>query len=63
MTAPMDPGEVAHLLNLAAVSGATFPASVPDTPENHELFAQILRAIAAMPPGVIPDVPQDYTGY
>ncbi len=33
------------------------PAGVPDTAATRELRDQIAASIAAMPPGVIPDVP------
>lgn len=46
----------------AHLAGGTYPPpGVPDTPRNRALWDQIGRDIANMPPGVIPDIPSDWT--
>lgn len=57
-----DIGEVAVNLARAAVAGGRFEdAGVPDTPAARQLWADIRADIAAMPAGVVPDIPWDYT--
>lgn len=60
MSSP-DRGAVAITLLQAAVLETGFPANVPDTPANQALFADIQDSIEAMPPGVVPDIPWDYS--
>jgi hypothetical protein len=57
----MDRGEAAIRLGRAAALSPEYPADVPDTPEFRGLFAKIRADVEAMPPGVIADVPWDYT--
>lgn len=54
-------GDVVTTLAGAAALGAGFPPTVPDTPANRALFEQISAEIAAMPEGVMPDLPWDYS--
>lgn len=55
-----DIGEVAVALARTAAAGAPFEdAGVPDTPAARQLFAEIVADIAALPPGVVPDIPWD----
>jgi len=53
-------GEIATALEVAAATGADFAAAhVPDTPANRALFAKIKAEIAALPAGVVADVPRE----
>jgi hypothetical protein len=44
----------------AAVLHGPFPPSVPDTPANRDLFAQLQAEVAAAPPGAVVDMPWEY---
>jgi hypothetical protein len=55
-------GDVAVQLLRAQLDGQDYPPpGVEDTPANHELWDEIAASIDALPPGVLPDVPLDYT--
>jgi len=57
----VDP-EIAVVLAGAAALGGEFPPGVPNTAGNRAAFSKIKAEIAAMPPGVMPDLPWDYAG-
>jgi hypothetical protein len=60
MTAP--DGDTAVLLLNAVLNGQDYPPDgVPDTPANKALYAQIAADVDAMPGGVLPDVPSDWS--
>jgi hypothetical protein len=53
-------GDQVVALEVAAATGSPFPAHlVPDTPQARQLFTKIQQEIAAMPKGVIADVPDN----
>ena len=53
-------GEIAIALSKAAGLHAPFPADVPDTPENRELFADIQAAQEDMlARGIMPMIPKE----
>lgn len=56
-------GDVVTAIQTALVLGKPWPPpGVPDTPANRAVRDEITAAIAAMPPGVTPDVPSDWPG-
>lgn len=55
-----DRAEIAVTLAGAASLGGDFPASVPDTPANRALFEEIKASIAAMPEGVVVELPSEF---
>ena len=57
--AAADSGVTITLTGAAALGGG-FPPGVPDTPGNRALFEQIKADIAAMPRGVVVDLPWEY---
>jgi hypothetical protein len=53
-------GEIALALNRAAIDEQPFPADVPDTPRNRELFGQIVAETEdIVARGLIPDIPAE----
>ena len=53
-------GEIAAELGKAAIARTGFPASVPDTPANRELFARIQAEVDEIEAsGLVPDIPPE----
>lgn len=53
-------GEIAMALTVAAENHAPFPADVPDTSHNRDLFGQIQAETEALESaGIAPDVPAE----
>jgi hypothetical protein len=56
-----DDGEAAVLMLRAVLAGDTYPpAGVKDTPGNKTAWEAIIADIAALPGGVLPDIPSDW---
>jgi len=62
MAAASTGGGTAVVMLRALLAGVPYPpAGVPDTPDNKTLWAGIAADIDAMPGGVLPDIPADWT--
>lgn len=57
----MPDGVVVEKLLKARVAKAQYPSDVPRNAENLRLWDQIQQDIDGMPPGVVPDIPFEYT--
>ena len=57
----MPDGEAVEKLLKARVAEADYPSDVPRNAENLRLWDQIQQDIDGMPPGVVPDIPFEYT--